>query len=121
MNIDDWIGSTGLVFGLISFFGGGLMWYRGSVVKSYAASRAFEHLRRNQEQMGQGIGEIDKAMDSLTSSIQVLSGAIDSIGLSTRENTLSIQNLCLETAKIEALLLMNKSAKKSVDFTQKPE
>jgi hypothetical protein len=115
MNIDDWIGLTGLVLGLISFFGGGLMWYRGSIVKGYAASRAFEHLRRNQENLGQAIAEIDKAVDGMTVSVQALSGAIDTIALSVRENTLSIQTLCLTTAKIEALLLMNKSVPKSVD------
>jgi hypothetical protein len=109
MNMDDWIGLTGLVLGLVSFFGGGLMWYRGSVVKSYAANRAFEHLRRNQEQMGQAIAGIDKAVEELKVDNQILNGAIDTIASMTRENGLVIQSLSLQVAKIEALILMKNS------------
>lgn len=34
-----------------SLFGGLILWYRGSVEKRYAAERAFNHLKRNYEQL----------------------------------------------------------------------
>jgi hypothetical protein len=51
VNINELTGLIGVVLGVISMIGGFFLWYRGAVVKRYAAERDFNHLRRNQEQM----------------------------------------------------------------------
>lgn len=38
--------------------------WRASIEKGYAAQRDFQHLRRNQEQISQGIAQIDKDLDA---------------------------------------------------------
>lgn len=43
----------------------GVQWYASTQKKAYAAQRDFEHLRRNQEQMKQGIEQLMKEVDAL--------------------------------------------------------
>ena len=38
--------------------------WKASIEKGYAAQRDFQHLKRNQEQMSQGIAEINKDADA---------------------------------------------------------
>jgi hypothetical protein len=44
-----------LVMGVSSFIGGIILWYKGSVEKSYAAQRDFGHLKRNYENLSNAI------------------------------------------------------------------
>jgi hypothetical protein len=41
--------NVGSLLGIITFLGGLLAWYRGSVEKSYAAKRDFGHLKKSLE------------------------------------------------------------------------
>lgn len=56
---------VGLLMGVVSFIAGAIAWYRGAVEKRYAAERSFDHLRRNQEQMGQAITSVLDEVESL--------------------------------------------------------
>jgi hypothetical protein len=63
MSYSDWISVGGLSIGILSLLGGFFLWYKGSVEKRYAAERDFAHLRRNQEQISNGLAAIDKFLD----------------------------------------------------------
>ena len=60
---------AGLAMGLLSFLSGGVLWYKGSVEKRYAAQRDFGHLKNNYKQMSEAIAiqskEVDARFDSL--------------------------------------------------------
>lgn len=58
----EWLPIISTIAGLTTFAAGALTWYRGSITKGYAAQRDFEHLRRNQQQMADGLGVL---MDEL--------------------------------------------------------
>ena len=49
--MDNAATAIALIISISSFFGGLIMWYRGSVEKRYAAERDFNHLKRNYEQL----------------------------------------------------------------------
>lgn len=42
---------------------GGILWYANSEKKKYAAERDFAHIRRNQEQMQQGLNDLLREFD----------------------------------------------------------
>lgn len=65
MNTSDFTALIGVALGLFSFLGGVVLWYKGSVEKRYAAERDFNHLRRNQEQMGGALATICKDIETL--------------------------------------------------------
>lgn len=71
MTNSELIGLIGLLIGLTSFVGGGILWYKGSVEKRYAAERDFRHLQRNYEQLAHSILELDKDFDELKRSASV--------------------------------------------------
>ena len=52
-----------LIMGLASFLSGLLLWYKGSVEKRYAAQRDFGHLKRNYQQLSEGVSLQAKEMD----------------------------------------------------------
>lgn len=60
---------AGLAMGLLSFLSGGVLWYKGSVEKRYAAQRDFGHLKNNYRQMSEAIAtqakDVDSRFDSL--------------------------------------------------------
>lgn len=53
-----------LIMGLLSFLGGLMLWYKGSVEKRYAAQRDFGHLKRNYDQLTMGVDELGKDVDT---------------------------------------------------------
>ncbi|MDX2215299.1 MAG: hypothetical protein SFY66_18690 [Oculatellaceae cyanobacterium bins.114] len=53
------------VLGITSLIAGGIAWYRGSVQKAYAAEREMGHIKQNLQQLGQGLGSIDKELEEL--------------------------------------------------------
>ncbi len=55
-----WIAVT---ISLLTFTGGVLMWYSGTIQKRYAAQRDYEHLKRNYEQLTQGLEELAKSQE----------------------------------------------------------
>ena len=63
MKLDQIQSLIALGIGVITFLGGALAWYAGAVEKRYAAQRDFQHLRRNQEQINNGINTILKDQD----------------------------------------------------------
>lgn len=60
MDLASWVG---LGTGLISFCGGLVLWYKGSVEKRYAAQRDFGHLKRNYEQLTIGITDLTEEQE----------------------------------------------------------
>lgn len=52
-----------MIISLITFVAGGVAWFSAAVRKSYAAERDFQHLRRNQEQLSDGIAQVLKDYD----------------------------------------------------------
>lgn len=58
-----------LIMGLASFLSGILFWYKGSIEKRYAAQRDFGHLKRNYEQLSQGVADLGEDMDQRLDSI----------------------------------------------------
>jgi hypothetical protein len=63
MNIDNLQSLISLFLGVAGFTTGSVMWWKGSIEKRYAAERDFSHLRRNQEQISNSLGLIDKELD----------------------------------------------------------
>lgn len=55
MTLQEWIGIIGGVLGILGVVCGGLLYYTASRVKTYAAQRDFEHLKRNYEQLSKNI------------------------------------------------------------------
>lgn len=51
MNHSELISLIGVILGCLSFCGGFILWWKGSIEKRYAAQRDFGHLKRNQEQL----------------------------------------------------------------------
>ncbi|MBD2090213.1 hypothetical protein H6F67_10150 [Microcoleus sp. FACHB-1515] len=60
-----------LGFGLSVFaaVSGAMMWYRGSIQKSYAAERDFRHLRNNQESHAKALAMVDGEVKELRDEI----------------------------------------------------
>lgn len=48
---------------------GAIMWYRGSVQKSYAAERDFRHLRNNQDSHAKALAMVDNEVKELRDEI----------------------------------------------------
>lgn len=55
----------GLAMGIISFLGGLILWYRGSVEKSYAAQRDFGHLKNNYQSLATAIDQLSEQVDTI--------------------------------------------------------
>ncbi len=60
----DWIAGGALILSLIANILGAIAWMSSAAKKRYAAERDFGHLRRNQEQMSQGINLLMEEMKS---------------------------------------------------------
>lgn len=75
-SIRNWINfalaTTIGVLGLLGSIFGGIAWYNGAIEKRFAAQRSFEHLRKNQEQMGQALALIDTQLDEISNDIKQL-------------------------------------------------
>lgn len=54
---------AGLLMGVSSFVAGAITWYKGAIVKSYAAERDFNHLRRNLEQLSNNLSDVSEEVD----------------------------------------------------------
>ncbi len=65
----DFIALGGLMLATITTVLGGVVWFANSEKKRYAAERDFAHIRRNQEQMQQGLNnllhELDRRFDTV--------------------------------------------------------
>ncbi|MBD2416093.1 hypothetical protein FACHB389_35550 [Nostoc calcicola FACHB-389] len=63
----DLIALGGLILATVTTVMGGVLWYANAEKKKYAAERDFAHIRRNQEQMQQGLNnllhELDRRFD----------------------------------------------------------
>lgn len=59
----DLIALAGLVLATATTVIGGVLWYANSEKKKYAAERDFAHIRRNQEQMQQGLNDLLRELD----------------------------------------------------------
>lgn len=63
----DLIALGGLTLATITTVVGAILWYANAEEKKYAAERDFAHIRRNQEQMQQGLNtllnEFDRRFD----------------------------------------------------------
>lgn len=66
----------GFVLGLLTAGAGLLAYYRSSLKKEYAAERDFQHLKRNQEQLLQGLVHIDDGIAELKVEIVRLEGSL---------------------------------------------
>jgi hypothetical protein len=53
------------LLGAISVIGGGIAYYRSSVIKRYAAQRDFEHLKRNYESISAAIATSHQETEQL--------------------------------------------------------
>ncbi len=67
--VGDLIALGSLILATATTVIGALVWYANSEKKKYAAERDFAHIRRNQEQMQQGLtnlfNEIDRRFDTV--------------------------------------------------------
>jgi hypothetical protein len=65
----DFIALGGLMLATITTVLGGVFWFANSEKKRYAAERDFAHIRRNQEQLQQGLNgllhELDRRFDTV--------------------------------------------------------
>lgn len=61
--MDNAATAIALIISICSFFGGLIMWYRGSVEKRYAAERDFNHLKRNYEQLAASLASLMQMED----------------------------------------------------------
>lgn len=65
----DLIALGGLVLAALTTVLGGVVWFANAEKKRYAAERDFAHIRRNQEQMQQGLtslfNELDRRFDTV--------------------------------------------------------
>jgi hypothetical protein len=71
-----------IIGSIIGLSGAGAALYtrwKASIEKGYAAQRDFQHLRRNQEQMSQGIADINKDTDSRFDRIDLSLNRIESM------------------------------------------
>lgn len=80
MGISQISSLVGLLMGVCSFVAGIILWYRGSIEKSYAAQRDFGHLKRNQEQIAQGIGQNAEELEALSNDVSQLLAEVREIG-----------------------------------------
>lgn len=55
----------GFALSVFAAFSGAMMWYRGSIQKSYAAERDFRHLRNNQESHAKALAMVDSEVKEL--------------------------------------------------------
>lgn len=60
---------TTFAIGLIGALFGAFSWWRGAIVKSYAAERDFGHLRRNQEMISQAVAQLGEEIEALNRDI----------------------------------------------------
>ncbi|WP_414576936.1 hypothetical protein [Anabaena sp. CCY 9402-a] len=59
----DLIALGGLILATITTVMGSILWYANAEKKKYAAERDFAHIRRNQEQMQQGLNDLLRELD----------------------------------------------------------
>lgn len=64
------------LLGIISILAGGIAWYRGSVTRSYAAEREMGHIKRNLEQLSQGLGSINDELEGINRTLVKLEALI---------------------------------------------
>ena len=64
MNLESTLTILLGIISLVTAVLGAIAWYRGSVVKDYAASRDFNHLKRSYEQLATNQAEILKELDT---------------------------------------------------------
>lgn len=59
----------GFALSVFAAASGAMMWYRGSVQKSYAAERDFRHLRNNQDSHAKALAMVDNEVKELRDEI----------------------------------------------------
>lgn len=94
MDIPSWLG---LGMGLISFITGGILWYKGSVEKRYAARRDFEHLKRNYAQITEAVNQLD---DTVARDVKFISGDLLEIKSSLNETKMMLQFLMSQNSSV---------------------
>ncbi|HEY9605222.1 MAG TPA: hypothetical protein V6C85_26690 [Allocoleopsis sp.] len=78
-NIEIVTAIIGLIIGLSGAVAAIYTRWKAAVEKGYAAQRDFAHLRRNQEQMSQGIAEINKDADARFDRIDLSLNRVESM------------------------------------------
>lgn len=71
MQITELQSVIGFVISIVTFSGGLLAFWRGSVEKRYAAERDFNHLKNNQLQIGEAIAMLQRDVDDNQHKIEV--------------------------------------------------
>ena len=70
--VRGWINLAIGALGLAGSIFGGIAWYNGAIEKRFAAQRSFEHLRKNQEQMGQSLILLDTQLDEISHDLKAM-------------------------------------------------
>lgn len=78
-NIEIITAIIGLIIGVSGAIAAIYTRWKASIEKGYAAQRDFAHLRRNQEQMSQGIAEINKDTDGRFDRLDLAVNRIESM------------------------------------------
>ncbi|MBW4644756.1 MAG: hypothetical protein KME23_17635 [Goleter apudmare HA4340-LM2] len=63
LDINTLVALCSFALALFTTATGAILWYVNSEKKKYASERDFNHLKRNQEQISQGIGQLMVEMD----------------------------------------------------------
>lgn len=58
------IEQAGILIGILTFLGGLLAWYKGSVEKEYASRRDWEHVKTNQRELVKSLDFLFKEFDN---------------------------------------------------------
>lgn len=63
MQVSDFVAIGSLSLAVVTTSAGALLWYIQGEKKKYASERDFQHLKRNQEQISQGIESLAEDID----------------------------------------------------------
>lgn len=63
INVSTLISLSGFLLAATTTLAGAILWYVNTEKKKYAAERDFQHLKRNQEQISQGLGDIVQELE----------------------------------------------------------
>lgn len=73
MNIETTLAIASFTLGIGGTLWAVVQWYTSSQTKRYAAERDFQHLKRNQEMISQGIGSLAEDIDEVKEEVRTIS------------------------------------------------
>jgi hypothetical protein len=88
MNLNDLTGIIGLSLGILTFIGGLIAYYRGSVEKGYAAKRDFGHLKNNYQQLATNQDQILREQDERFDRLDLTLARIEALLINRKQNGL---------------------------------